>query len=84
MDMKTKKKKRILSVAKRGSILSVPLLGVFGSLVSGGVAKVINDNKAQRQLEELKRHNRVMEGHGVYLTPYKRGQGVTTEKIKKI
>ena len=42
-------------------------------------------NKAeQRQLEELKHHNRVMDGHGVYLTPYKRGRGVTTKKIKKI
>jgi len=34
-------------------------------------------------LEEPKRHNRIMEGHGVYFAPYKRG-GVTTEKIKKI
>jgi len=61
------------------------LLGVFGSLVSDatGNAEVINDNKtAQRQFEELKRRNRIMEDHGVYLTPYKRG--VTTEKIKKI
>jgi len=35
-------------------------------LVGGaaGVAKAVNDNKAaQRQLKELKRHNRVMEGH---------------------
>jgi len=62
-------------------------LGVFSSLVSGlaGVAKAINDNKAaQCQLEELKRHNCVMEGHGVYLAPYKRGRGVTTKKIKNI
>jgi len=62
------------------------LLGVFGSLVSDatGDAEVINDNKtAQRQLEELKRRNRIMED-GVYLSPYKRGRGVTTEKIKKI
>ena len=59
---------------------------VFDSLVSGaaGVAKAIDDNKAtQSQLEELKRHNRVMKGHGVYLAPYKRG-GITMEKIKKI
>ncbi|KYN18335.1 hypothetical protein ALC57_09354 [Trachymyrmex cornetzi] len=42
-----------------------------------GVAKAINDSKAaQRQLEELQRHNRVMEGRGVYLAPYKRGRGV--------
>ena len=53
------------------------LLGVFGLLVNGtaGVAKAINDNKAaQRQLEELKRHNRVMEGHEVYLASYKCGK----------
>ncbi|KYN12420.1 hypothetical protein ALC57_15407 [Trachymyrmex cornetzi] len=38
------------------------------------VAKAITDNKAaQNQLEELKRHNHVMEGHGVYLAPYKHG-----------
>ena len=90
ISMKTKKKKPIkewiLLVVKCGDILPIlPLLGVFGSLVSGaaGVAKVINDNKAaQRQLEELKRH--ITEGHGVYLAPYKHGWEVTTEKIKKI
>ncbi|KYN05740.1 hypothetical protein ALC62_03326 [Cyphomyrmex costatus] len=92
MGLKTKKKKstkkRILPVAKRGGILPMlPLLGVVGSLVGGaaGVAKAINDSKAaQRQLEELKRHNRVMEGHGVYLAPYKRGRGISRKKIKKI
>jgi hypothetical protein len=92
MGLKTKKKKkatskRILPVAKRGGILPIlPLLGVLGSLVGGaaGVAKAVNDNKAvQRQLEELKRHNRVMEGHGVYLAPYKRGQGVSKRKKKR-
>ena len=64
--LKTKKKsmkKRILPIAKRGGFLPIlPLLG--GSLVGGaaGIAKAINDNKsAQRQLEELKHHNRVME-----------------------
>lgn len=90
MGLKSKKKKatrkRILPVAKRGGILPVlPLLGILGSLVGGaaGVAKAVNDNKAaQRQLEELKRHNRVMEGHGVYLAPYKRGRGVSNKKKK--
>jgi len=58
---------------------------VFGGyrLADGaaGIAKMMNDNKAaQRQLEELKRHNRVMEGHGLYLAPYKSGQGVSTKK----
>jgi len=40
------------------------LLGILGSLDDGaaGIAKVMNDNKAaQRQLEELKRHNHVMD-----------------------
>lgn len=90
MGLKTKKKrtvnKRILPIAKRGGILPIlPLLGVVGSLVGGaaGIAKAVNDNKAaQRQLEELKRHNRVMEGHGVYLAPYKRGRGVAKGKKK--
>jgi len=84
MGLKTKK---ILPVAKRGGILPIlPLLGILGSLAGGaaGVAKVVNDNKAaQRQLEELKRHNRAMEGHGLYLTPYKSGQGVSMKKKKK-
>ncbi|XP_071649168.1 uncharacterized protein [Temnothorax longispinosus] len=88
MGLKTKKKmkktKRILPVAKRGGILPIlPLLGVLGSLVGGaaGVAKAVNDNKAaRRQLEEMQRHNRVMEGHGLYLAPYKRGRGVSRKK----
>ncbi|XP_071575288.1 uncharacterized protein [Temnothorax nylanderi] len=90
---KTKKKKRlsnrrILPAAKRGGVLPIlPLLGVLGSLVGGaaGVVKAVNDNKAaQRQLEELKRHNRAMKGHGLYLAPYKRGQGVASKKKKKV
>jgi len=92
-------KKRILAVAKRGGILPIlPMLGTLGSLIGGasGVAKAINDNKAaQRQLEELRRHNRAMEqgrglylarykrGQGLYLSPYKRGQGVSAKKKKK-
>jgi len=92
MCLKTKKKKkltkkRILPIAKRDGIISIlPLLEVIGSLVgdTAGIAKAINDNKTvQRQLDELKHHNRVMEGHGVYLVPYKHGQGVSTKKIKK-
>jgi len=51
-------------MTKCGGILSIlPLLEVFGSLVgAAGISKAINDNKAaQRQLEELKRHNFIME-----------------------
>jgi len=90
MGLKTKKKmkiKRILPIAKRGGILPIlPLLGILGSLAGGaaGIEKVVNDNKtAQRQLEELKRYNRVMEGHGLYLAPYKSGQGVKKKKNVK-
>jgi len=44
-----------------------------------GATKAVNDNKAaQRQLEELQRHNRAMENHGVYL--YKRKQDITRRK----
>ncbi|KYN22011.1 hypothetical protein ALC57_05604 [Trachymyrmex cornetzi] len=47
------------------------------------VAKVVNDSKAaQRQLEELQRHNRVMEGRGVYLAPYKRGRGGVSSVVE--
>jgi len=87
MGLKTKKKKvkRILPIAKRGGILPIlPLLGILGSL-AGGAARMVNDNKAaQRQLEELKRYNRVMEGHGLYLAPYKSGQGISMKKKKNV
>ncbi|KAM0734161.1 hypothetical protein ACS0PU_012526 [Formica fusca] len=95
MGMKNKKiideektaKKRILPIAKRGGILPIlPLLGVLGSLAGGaaGIAKAVNDSKAaQRQLEEMQRHNRAMEGHGLYLAPYKRGRGFSTAAKKK-
>jgi len=79
-------RKRILPIAKRGGILpALPLLGVLGSLIGGaaGVAKAVNDNKAaQRQLQEMQRHNQAMEGRGLYLAPYKRGKGVSRRKKK--
>ena len=62
-------------------------MGVLGSLAGGaaGVAKAVNDSKAaQRQLEEMQRHNRAMEGRGLYLTPYKRGRGVSKGKKKTL
>jgi len=80
---KKKKVKRVLPVVKRSGILP---LGILGSLASGaaGIAKVMNDNKAaQRQLEELKCHNRVMEGHELYLAPYKSGQGFKKKETAK-
>jgi len=106
MGMKTKTtrtkknmaKKRILPTAKRGGVLPIlPMLGALGSLIGGaaGVAKTVSDSKAaRRQLEELQRHNRAMEGRGLYLAPYKygkglylgpykRGQGIISKKKKK-
>jgi len=99
MKMKMKKKtKRVHTAVKRGDILpSLPMLGALGSLIGGaaGVAMAVSNSKAtRRQLEELKHHNRALEGHGLYLAaykygkglhlgPYKRGQGVITKKKKK-
>ncbi|EZA56788.1 hypothetical protein X777_03209, partial [Ooceraea biroi] len=73
------------------------MLGALGSLAAGaaGVAKAVNDSKAvQRQLQELHRHHRAMEGRGLYfasykngqglyLAPYKRGQSAVTKKKKR-
>jgi len=106
MGMKTKTtrtkknmaKKRILLIGKRGGVLPIlPMLGALGSLIgeAAGVAKAISDSEAaRRQLEELQRHNRAMEGRGLYLAPYKygkglylgpykRGQGIISKKKKK-
>jgi len=53
------------------------------------VAKAVSDSAIQRQLEELRRHNRAMKSRGQYLAPYKYGedyipykrrQGVITKK----
>jgi len=88
--VKTKKKtakKRVFPTAKRGGILPIlPILGTLGSLIDGtaGVAKAISDSKAtRRQLEELQRHNRAMEGHGLYLAPYKHGKGLYLDLYKR-
>jgi len=73
------------------------MLGALGSLIGGAasVTKAVNNSKAvRRQLEELQRHDRVMEqdrrlylalykyGRGLYLGPYKHGQGVAAKKKK--
>ena len=79
-------KKRILPTAKRGGLLPIlPLLGALGSLVGGAasVAKAVSDRKAARkQLEEMQRHNRALEGRGLYVAPYKRGGGARRGKKK--
>ncbi|KYN14595.1 hypothetical protein ALC57_13194 [Trachymyrmex cornetzi] len=88
MGLKTKKKKmkskKILATAKRGGVLPVlPLLGVLGLLIGEAAgAKAVNESKAaQCQLEELQRHNRVMEDRGVYLASHKRGRGSINNKF---
>jgi len=86
--VKTKKKtKQVLPTAKRGGILPIlPMLGALGSLIGGaaGVAKAVSDSKtARRQFEELQRHNRAMEGHGLYLAPYKYGKGLYLGSYKR-
>jgi len=80
-------KKRILLTAKRGDALPfLSMLGALGSLIGGAasVMKAVNDSKAmRRQLEELQRHDRAMkQGRGLYLGPYKHGQGVAAKKKK--
>ncbi|KYN50305.1 hypothetical protein ALC62_10890 [Cyphomyrmex costatus] len=86
---KKSRRTRILSVAKRGGFLPIlPVLGALGSLIGGAasVAKAVGDRKAaRRQLEELQRHNRAMEGCGLYIAPHKRGGRVRkrTKRIKK-
>lgn len=81
-----KKKKRALPIAKRGGFLPflLPALSAIGALTGGaaGVAKAVNDAKAARkQLEEMQRHNRAMEGRGLYLAPYKKGKGLKKKKV---
>lgn len=70
----------MLPIAKRGGFLPflLPALGALGALTGGAasVYKAVNDSKATRkQLEETQRHNRAMEGRGLYLTPYKKHGG---------
>jgi len=76
--------KIILSIAKRGDFLPILLLlGIVSSLVGGaaGVAKAINPHSVK---EELKRHNRYMEGHRVYFTPINVDEGSQQRKLRKI
>lgn len=82
------KRGRKLKAAKRGGFLPLlPILGALGSLVGGAsaVANAVNKAKSsQKQLEEIQRHNRAMEGHGLYLKPQTRyGHGIQGGKEQK-
>jgi len=61
------------------------LMKVIDLLISGTaeIAKAVNDKAMQRQLEALKRHNRVMENYKVYFVPYKNSRGVSKKNSKK-
>ena len=56
--------------------LLLPILGALGALGGGaaGIAKAVNDIKVSKeQIEELRRHNKAMEGKGLFIRPYKKG-----------
>ncbi|EZA53796.1 Histone-lysine N-methyltransferase SETMAR [Ooceraea biroi] len=59
----TKRSARTLPIVQRGGLL--PLLPVLGAKAK------------RRQLEELQRHNRAMEGRGLYLALHARGSGMS-------
>ena len=82
---------RIIPMPKSGGFL--PLLPIFAGLsaigsIAGGaasIAKTINSYKAaKKQFDEEQRHNKSMEaiaiGHGLHLTPYKKGFGLVINK----
>lgn len=94
-------KTRVIPLPKKmGGVL--PLVPIFaglsavGALTGGaaGIAKAINDaSAARKQLEESKRHNKVMEnvsiGKGLYLKPYKTGNSLkifhkNKKSVKKV
>lgn len=84
---------RVIPIPKTGGVL--PLIPIFaglsalGTLAGGaaGIAKTINDYKsAQQNLQESNRHNKAMEslaiGKGLYIKPYKKGEGIFLRKQK--
>lgn len=83
-----KNSKRILPIAKRGGLTPflLPALSAIGVLTGGaaGVIKTINVAKAAKKIvEEAQRHNRAMDGRGLYLSPYKSGKGLKKKKNPK-
>lgn len=84
---------RVIPIPKTGGIL--PLIPIFaglsalGSLAGGaaGIAKAVNDYQStKKNLQESERHNRMMEsvaiGKGLYIKPYKKGQGLFLRPTK--
>lgn len=84
---------RIIPLPKTGGIL--PLIPIFaglsalGALAGGaaGITKAVNDHKtATKNLVEAQRHNKTMEsiaiGKGLYLKPYKKGNGLFVKNPK--
>lgn len=84
---------RSIPIPKCGGFL--PLIPIFaglsalGSLAGGaaGIAKAVNDYKvAQKNFQESKRHNEMMEsvalGKGLYIKPYKKGAGLYLSSSK--
>jgi len=76
-------------VKKGGFIFTIPALlaaaGAVGSLAGGaaGIAKTVIDKKAQdKKLQEEVRHNKAMEGPGLFLKPRK-GKGLFVKPYKK-
>lgn len=73
-----------VDVAKKGGfIFTIPALlgaaGALGSLAGGaaGIATAVNKKKADDKLiKETIRHNKAMEGKGLFLKPYKTGKGL--------
>ncbi|KYN22202.1 hypothetical protein ALC57_05404 [Trachymyrmex cornetzi] len=68
---KKTRRNRTLPVAKRGGfLLIIPMLGALGSLIGGAarVARAVSDRK---------------KGHGLYLAPYKRGNGIKKRRKPK-
>lgn len=85
---------RVIPVTHTGGVL--PLIPIFaglsalGALAGGasGVANAVNKARdASNQLDELRRHNKKMEaiaiGKGLYLAPYKKGNGLYLTHDKK-
>lgn len=82
-------KGQIRRTKKGGVIPLLPILAglsALGSLAGGAsaVAKVVSDNKnAKKTLAELERHNRAMEGKGLFLRPYPKQTGGGVKKKRK-